>query len=106
MTFNEYQDLARRTQNRELTPGERIMHALHGLASEVGEIHGIWQKIYQGHPFNQADVIDEAGDLCWFLAELCDCLQVNMDEVATQNIDKLRKRYPRGFSEYRNLHRD
>ena len=49
MNFGDYQTLARRTQNRELTDRDRLMHALHGLASEVGEIHSIYQKSYQGH---------------------------------------------------------
>jgi len=106
MTFNEYQELARRTQNRELTPGERLQHALHGLAAEVGEIHGIYQKSYQGHSIDSYDVLDELGDLLWFAAEICDVMLNDMDLVAEQNIRKLRKRYPEGFSEERSLNRE
>lgn len=106
MNFKQYQDLARRTQNDGLNDYERKSHALHGLASEVGEIHAIYQKYYQGHPIIRANVIDELGDLLWFVAELCDTLLVSMDEVAEHNIDKLRRRYPDGFDAEHSLHRE
>lgn len=52
------------------------------------------------------DVIDELGDLMWFIAEFCDVLHVSVEEVAERNIDKLRARYPEGFAEERSLHRN
>lgn len=107
MNLNEYQDLARRTQNTELTDGERLAHALMGLGSECGEILGIFQKMFQGHEVDEDKVVDEMGDLMWFLAELADCLKVELNFVAEHNIAKLLKRYPgAGFSAERSLHRD
>lgn len=104
--FDDYQVLARRTQNMELTQAQRVHHALFGLASEVGEIHAIFQKFYQGHHIDTNDLIDEAGDALWFLAELCDWIGVNMDEVAVRNIEKLKKRYPNGFDEEHSINRE
>ena len=46
MNINMYQQLAARTMNPELTQVETILHALHGLSAEVGEIHSIYQKSY------------------------------------------------------------
>ena len=107
MNFNEYQDLARRTQNTKLTNRGRLDHALFGMASECGEILGIYQKEFQGHEVDEDKVVDEMGDLLWFVAELADCLNVELDFVARHNIDKLRKRYPgNGFDTERSLHRD
>ena len=105
MEMNEYQALARRTQNKDLNGHQRLMHALHGLASEVGEIHAIYQKYYQGHNVSREKVMDETGDLLWFIAELCDELEISMDSVARYNIDKLRQRYPSGFDAEHSLHR-
>ena len=104
--FNEYQELARRTQNPNLTVDERRQHALYGLASEVGEIHAIFQKRYQGHVISRERVLDELGDLLWFVAELCDVENAFMSDVARANIEKLRQRYPEGFSAERSLHRE
>lgn len=106
MRINEYQELARRTQREDLKPAERLQHALYGLASEVGEIHAIYQKKYQGHAVRTEKVIDEVGDLLWFAGELCDCLGVKMEYVCEANIAKLRKRYPQGFDAERSMNRD
>ena len=105
MTFDDYQGLARRTQNPELTINSRVLHALHGHAAEVGEIHSLYQKVYQGHSFDVGHLMKECGDLMWFLAELCDAEGMSLDEVATLNIEKLKARYPAGFSEDKSLHR-
>ena len=106
MDFREYQALARRTQNKELMPVERRLHALHGMSAEVGEIHSIFQKFYQGHPIKYDELKAELGDLMWFIAELCDVISADMDEVAQGNIDKLTKRFPEGFDAERSVHRD
>lgn len=106
MNFDRYQSLARRTQNVRLTSHERLEHALFGLSAETGEIHSIFQKVYQGHPVKMADLIGEMGDLLWFLAELADVHGLTLDEIAAHNVDKLRRRYPDGFSEEESLHRE
>lgn len=106
MTINTYQLLADRTMNPELTQVETILHALHGLSAEVGEIHSIYQKSYQGHEVSDDDLKAELGDLLWFAAEYCTAKGWDMEQVANQNIEKLRKRFPKGFSAERSLHRD
>ena len=105
MTFDEYQELARRTQNKDLNKIEQKAHALHGLAAEVGEIHGIFQKVYQGHMMDYVALKDELGDLLWFIAETCDVCEFTLEDVAQRNISKLRRRYPKGFDEERSVHR-
>lgn len=105
MTLNEYQSLAARTIDKNLTLKGQLMHSLHGLSSEVGEIHSIFQKQYQGHRVDEAHLKSEAGDLMWFLAELCTAHGWELEEVAQGNIDKLTARYPNGFEAERSLHR-
>lgn len=97
MDFSEYQSQARRTQNKDLTPREMQEHALCGLASEVGEVLGIFQKIYQGKNFSMSDLKKEMGDVLWMIAELCDVYGIDLEEVAWLNIEKLKRRYPDGF---------
>ena len=106
MTGNEYQDLAARTINWEMGKYYMTFHAMFGLASEVGEIHGVVQKHYQGHPINDRKVKEELGDLLWFAAELCTAYDWKIEDVMKDNIEKLKKRYPDGFSEERSVHRD
>ena len=106
MTLNEYQALARRTQNKEIMPIERRLHALHGMSAEVGEIHSIYQKFYQGHPIGTEELVKEVGDLMWFIAEFCDVIGADMEEVAEKNIAKLKDRYPEGFDAERSINRE
>lgn len=106
MQMNEYQHLAARTINQGLTPDERAMHALHGMASEVGELHGIYQKSYQGHYPTADHIKKELGDLLWFIAEYCGAYGWTLEDIAQLNIDKLRARYPDGFDAERSQHRE
>jgi NTP pyrophosphatase (non-canonical NTP hydrolase) len=105
MKGNEYQKLAARTINKELTNIEQERHALLGLASEVGELHGLYQKAYQGHPLDDEYVKKEAGDCLWMIAELCTANGWELEEIMQMNIDKLKARYPEGFSEEKSLNR-
>ena len=82
MTGNEYQKLAERTMDfKNLTPAESEMHALHGMVGEIGELHSIYQKVYQGHHFDDGHAMKEVGDLLWFVAELCTSRGWTMEEV-------------------------
>lgn len=73
--------------------------------SEIGEIHGLYQKTYQGHELHSSHVKKELGDLLWFIAEYCTACGWQLEDVAQMNIDKLRARYPEGFDTERSLHR-
>ena len=105
MTLNEYQRLASRTIPETMSKEDMKNHALHGLSAEVGEIHGLYQKVYQGHSIDRAHLAKEIGDVLWFVAELCTAIEVELDEVADGNILKLLARYPNGFEDERSLHR-
>lgn len=105
LTSNEYQQLAERTINKKLSDKEIEMHAIHGMCSEVGEIQSIYQKVYQGHEFDEAHVMSEIGDLLWFIAEYCTVKGYTVEQVMRNNIDKLKKRYPEGFEAEKSLNR-
>lgn len=106
MTGKEYQKLAMRTCNLPYDNKEgRLHHAVFGLTSEAGEVAGILQKVYQGHEFDKEHIKKELGDCLWMIAEACEALDLDMDDVMQTNIDKLKARYPEGFSADRSLHR-
>ena len=105
MYFAEYQALARRTQNPDISQDKKLKHALCGLMSEVGEIASHFQKEEQGHKLVTSEVAMEMGDVLWFIAELCDVLGYDMETVAKWNIEKLKERYPAGFSAEASIYR-
>jgi NTP pyrophosphatase (non-canonical NTP hydrolase) len=105
MTLKEYQELAGRTMPT-VTLYELEFHALFGLVGEIGELHSIYQKKYQGHTGDTEEHRKkELGDLLWFAAEYCASQGWSLDEIARLNIDKLKARYPKGFESERSLHR-
>lgn len=106
MTFRDYQNSARRTQNPYLSPRDKLEHALWLLSAEIGEVCGLHQKTHQGHLLNHAELRKEIGDVMWGIAELCDVYNFDMGAIAEENIAKLRKRYPEGFSAENSLHRE
>ena len=106
MTFDEYQVAAKRTINICLTRNEVLNHSLLEMCSELGEIHGIYQKVYQGHKIKIEDLKKEVGDLLWGLAEFCTINNFRLDEIAQMNIDKLKERYPNGFEPERSVYRE
>ena len=105
MLGSEYQLLASRTINNDLTKKEQEMHALHGLVGEVGELHSLYQKEYQGHPFDKHHAMSELSDMLWFISEYCTAMGWNLDDVMQYNIDKLIARYPEGFEIEKSLNR-
>ena len=105
MTGNEYQRLASRTIRADMTGAETEYHALHGMVSEIGELHSIYQKRYQGHYDTEEHRMKEVGDLLWFIAEYCTVRGWQLEDVMQMNIDKLRARFPEGFDVEHSLHR-
>ena len=105
MTMNESQQAAARTINPALYPEQQLRHALHGMAAEVGEVHGLFQKEYQLHPFAPEHLKKELGDVLWMVAEACTAMNWTLEEVAKANLSKLRDRYPDGFDAEKSLHR-
>ena len=106
MTGREYQSLAIRTCAIPYELKEDMLyHAVFGLNSEAGEVAGILQKKYQGHPVDREHIKKELGDCLWMIAEACFALDFSMDEVMQMNIDKLKARFPEGFSAEKSLHR-
>ena len=106
MTGNEYQKLAARTINKNLSYKELKYHALHGMVGEIGEIHSLYQKVYQGHHLDKPHLKKELGDLLWFIAEYCTANGWNLEDIMQMNIYKLKARYPEGFDSEQSLHRN
>lgn len=106
--FNEYQQWALSKTHgsvmHNMEYGQLIAGAL-GLAGESGEFADTVKKIlFHGHELNQLQrihMVEELGDLLWYLAIAADALQCSLAYVADKNMQKLNNRYPDGFSEVR-----
>lgn len=107
MKINEYQKLAMTTLNPKLVKKDVLINGVMGLCGESGEVIDIVKKhLAQGHELDKEKMIDELGDVAWYLAETAYCLDVDLETVLTRNIDKLKKRYPEGFDENKSINRE
>jgi NTP pyrophosphatase (non-canonical NTP hydrolase) len=59
-----------------------------------------------GHAYDTQALKDELGDVLWYLAEAATAAGLNLDEIAQENVDKLFKRYPEGFSQKDSINRE
>ena len=99
MTVNEYQNLAMRTLNQELSKREVLINSVMGLCGESGEAIDIVKKwMAHGHELDKDHLAKELGDIAWYLAEAATALEMDLEDILQANIEKLRKRYPEGFS--------
>lgn len=99
MNINEYQKLAMTTLNDELSSKDMLINGVMGLCGESGEAINIVKKhIAQGHELDKEHLVKELGDIAWYLAETATALDISLELILQMNIDKLKKRYPDGFS--------
>ena len=94
-----FQREARRSLRDDLPYEAMCSNMCMGLAGEMGEVIDIMKKhIYQGKELDITDVIEEVGDVLWYIANFCNVNNITMDECMESNIKKLRKRFPNGFT--------
>ena len=112
LTLTAYQRAAARTGGSDLEPGNTLKGlscAALGLAGEAGEVADVVKKVvHHRHPLDGAareKLIKELGDVLWYVAHAASVLGVTLDDVAAANVEKLRRRYPDGFSSERSINR-
>ncbi len=103
ITANEYQDLAGRTDNEERPPEYYLLC----LCEEAGEVAGAYKKhAWHGHNLDLDKIKKELGDVAWYLARAAYRFGFPLSEIFGANIDKLKKRYPDGFTSEASINRD
>ena len=106
MEMIEYQRLAQRTANPKLEELDRIRNGCYGLCGEAGECIDLLKKHeFQGHELNKEKLLDELGDVLWYIVQTAVGIDTTLEEVAQHNIGKLRARYPAGFDANRSINR-
>lgn len=105
ITLKEYQKLAMRNNSAKGKSDDENLRMIQlcnaglGICSEAGEVTGLVKKhVMQGHALDINKVIEELGDTCWYIALFCEVLHINPEDILVNNIEKLKKRYPKGFS--------
>ena len=99
MTLNEYQF---ETNTTAIYPDSAALtYPTLGLAGESGEICNKVKKIIRDDSGLLSDskkqaLIDELGDVMWYVAAIAKDLKVTLGEVCKRNLEKLNSRRERG----------
>ncbi len=96
MEMNQYQEAARKTA---IYPDEYgLVYTVLGLNGEAGEIaEKIKKSIRDNKSLEEIKpaLIDEIGDVLWYVANLAHEVGISLNEVAIRNITKLQSRSKR-----------
>lgn len=101
MTLDEYQKKALST-NINLADKKTVFYdRMFGLVGEAGEMADKVKKWIrdEGADWDKLDkqmMMDELGDVLWYVATLADTLGFSFEEAAQRNVDKLASRQQRG----------
>ena len=99
-----YVPISNRLDNRQTLI---ILHALMGITTECGELMDQLKKhLIYGKPLDFTNLMEEDGDLRWYLSLLETACNYTADEAQDRNIEKLRARFPNRFTEYDALNRN
>ena len=95
MNFNEYQEKARFTAIYGAK--NRIIYPTLGLAGEAGEVCEKIKKALRDAEgkidnIRAHEIKLELGDVLWYIANLAEDLNITLDDIAEENIKKLRLR--------------
>ena len=99
MTFNEYQDEARKTAIYPDKDNNYIYPTL-GLVGEAGVVAEKIKKVLRDEGGilsieKKAEIKKELGDVLWYIANLSMEIGFTLDDVASTNLEKLKSRQSR-----------
>jgi len=99
MELGEYQRLSRRTA--EYPREAWLAYPALGLAGEAGEVAEHAKKSIRDDggavlPERRVAMAKELGDVLWYVAQLATELDLDLDDIAQANLDKLLSRQRRG----------
>ena len=94
-------DEQRLYENFRPTPEQcELLHAAIGIAGEAGELlDAVRKRVFEGQPLDRENVIEELGDLCFYLEAAMQAIGVTREEIEELNTAKLSKRYEGGYSD-------
>jgi NTP pyrophosphatase (non-canonical NTP hydrolase) len=98
MQANEFQEWSKKTAIYPKNEG--ISYVILGLTNEAGEVAGKWKKCLRDDngiltEERRNQLIDEGGDVFWYLARLAEELGTTLEDMMQRNHDKLEDRLAR-----------
>ncbi len=98
--IKKYQRLVKKTAKVDFkTKNDEIVNWGLGVSGEAGDLAGCVKKTVYHNNDQRQGIRENVGDTMWYLAMICNFYGWKFEEVLAENIEKLNKRYSKGFSE-------
>ena len=97
--LKEYQNLCKKTAQKFKDKEKEILTWGLGVAGEAGDIAGCIKKTISHKNDQKAGIRENIGDALWYMAMICNYFNWDLNEILKENIQKLKKRYPKGFAQ-------
>lgn len=98
-----YQEFVRKLAKKMETKAATLHHATTGMSGESGEALDATKKMWVYNkeltPEVEENLIEEAGDCLFYIQFLCNELGITLADAIEYNINKLKVRYPEGYSD-------
>ena len=98
MDLKEYQNLCKGSAKKFDNKKEEIFTWGLGIAGEAGDVAGCIKKTFSHDDDQKNGVRENLGDTMWYIAMICDFFGWELEDILKENIEKLNKRHPKGFS--------
>jgi NTP pyrophosphatase (non-canonical NTP hydrolase) len=97
-SLHEYQMLCKLSAKKFETPEKEILTWGLGITGEAGDVASCIKKTFAHDNDQRAGIRENIGDTMWYVAMICNFFEWDMQDILDENIAKLKKRYPQGFT--------
>ena len=99
MDLKEYQKLCRKTAKTFESQEKEIFTWGLGIAGEAGDLAGCIKKTFSHGNDQKPGIRENLGDTLWYMAMIANFFDWDLNEIMQENLAKLEKRFPQGFTE-------
>lgn len=98
-SLKEYQEFCKLTARKFDPPEHEIFTWGLGIAGEAGDVAGCIKKTFTHGNDQRQGIKENIGDVMWYSAMICNYFGWDLQEILNSNLEKLKSRYPQGFTE-------
>lgn len=78
-----------------------LMHMTIGIQGEVGELaDAIKKNVIYNQDLDITNIKEELGDIMFYVQGIISVLELDLGDILRDNMSKLNRRYPKGYSDY------
>jgi len=96
--LEEYQKFVKKVAKKFKNPSEEIMTWGLGITGEAGDVASCIKKTFAHGNDQKAGIRENIGDTFWYMAAISNFFGWDIEEIIGENMVKLKKRYPKGFT--------